>query len=159
MAELFPISLTNGMSVDYMQALETAAKAGHNVLSDGFGASTKQDVVGEFLRNNSLTKFPELTADMAPTTVHRLRNALADAYESGGTYEDLVQAVTNQCEGLTSVQAGMIAQTEMNAAYNFGRKQLGLDIGANEKSWNSDGTTCCEILAHGKRSSGLDSNG
>ena len=43
------------------------------------------------------------------------------------------------------VRAGMIAQTEMNAAYNAGRKQLGIDMGFNEKAWDPDGTACEEI--------------
>ena len=38
----------------------------------------------------------------------------------------------------------MIAQTEMSAAYNNGRRLVALDLGFNEKSVDPDGTACAE---------------
>jgi hypothetical protein len=99
-------------------------------------------VVQTYLADHSLTK---LTGGLDETTVARLRSALADAYEKGADFEGLVQAVKDEYAGFNDVRAGMIAQTEMNAAYNAGRKQLGLDMGFNEKAWDPDGTACEEI--------------
>ena len=95
-----------------------------------------------YLADHSLTK---LTGGLDETTVERLRTALADTYQAGGDYDALVKAVQDEYAGFNDVRAGMIAQTEMNAAYNAGRKQLGLDMGFNEKAWNPDGTACVEI--------------
>ncbi len=139
-----PISITGGTSFDYSQALGSAIEAGYDVLRDELGSDSTlaEDVVQNYLSDHSLTK---LTGDFDATTVQRMRNALADAYDSGADYEGLVDAVKAEYAGFNDVRAGMIAQTEMNAAYNAGRKQLGLDMGFNEKAWNPDGSACLEI--------------
>lgn len=137
-----PLTLTGGMSTDYSKALTAALEAGYDVLADQEGIVGKEiaeDVVETYLRDHSLTK---LTGNFDATTVERLRNALADAYEAGEDYDGMVEAVTEEYAGFSSVRAGMIAQTEMNGAYNAGRKQLGVDLGFNEKSWNPDGEAC-----------------
>lgn len=142
--DALPISLTGGASYDYSKALSAAIEAGYSTLADEVGANTElaEDVVQAYLKDHSLTK---LTGDFEATTVERLRNALADAYAKGADYEGLVEAVQDEYGGFNDVRAGMIAQTEMNAAYNAGRKQLGLDMGFNEKAWDPDGTACEEI--------------
>ena len=55
----------------------------------------------------------------------------------------LVKAVQDEYAGFNDVRAGLIAQTELNSAYNAGRKQLGIDLGFNEKSWSTDGPAPC----------------
>lgn len=139
-----PLSLTGGMEIDYSKALTAALEAGYDGLALDHDSEQEiaADVVEDYLRDNSLRK---LTGGVDQTTVEALRNALADAYESGGSYQDMVDAVTETFDKASSVRAGMIAQTEMNAAYNAGRKQLGIDLGFNEKSWNPDGMACAEI--------------
>ena len=139
-----PLSVTGAASYDYGKALGAAIEAGYANLADEMGSDSAlaEDVVQEFLAKHSLTK---LTGGLDETTVDRLRNALADAYNSGADYEGLLQAVKDEYSGFSTVRAGMIAQTEMNAAYNAGRKQLGLDMGFNEKSWDPDGTACVEV--------------
>lgn len=140
-----PISVTGGTSYDYSKALTAALNAGYESAAFEPGAGQvdlAEDVVQTYLSDHSLTK---LTGDFEPTTVERLRNALADAYDTGADYEGLVDAVQETYAGFNDVRAGMIAQTEMNAAYNFGRKQLGIDLGFNEKAWDPDGTACEEI--------------
>lgn len=142
--DALPISFTGGMNVDYSKALSAALEGGYEGLADEIGSDSAlaDDVVQTYLADHSLTK---LTGGLDETTVARLRSALADAYEKGADFEGLVQAVKDEYAGFNDVRAGMIAQTEMNAAYNAGRKQLGLDMGFNEKAWDPDGTACEEI--------------
>ena len=142
--DLLPISMTGGMSLDYTKALTAALEGGYEGLAGELGSDSAmaEDVVQTYLADHSLTK---LTGGLDETTVERLRTALADTYQAGGDYDALVKAVQDEYAGFNDVRAGMIAQTEMNAAYNAGRKQLGLDMGFNEKAWNPDGTACSEI--------------
>ena len=139
-----PISITRGIGFDYAGALQSALAAGYDSgVTDYAGDSEiAEDVVQAYLSDHSLTK---LTGNFDATSVGRLRNALADAYQSGADYDGLVKAVQDEYAGFSSVRAGMIAQTEMNNAYNAGRKQLGLDMGFNEKLWNPEVAACIEI--------------
>jgi hypothetical protein len=139
-----PLALTSGMSVDYSKALTAAMTAGFDVLAAENEAESEiaQDVVEEYLRDHSLAK---LTGDFEPTTVQRLQNALADAYRNGADYEGLLQAVKDEYDGFSSVRAGMIAQTEMNNAYNAGRAALADSLDFDEKSWSCDGPNPCLI--------------
>ena len=142
--DLLPISMTGGMSLDYTKALTAALEGGYEGLAEEFGSNSEitQDVIKEFLAGHSLTK---LTGGLDETTVERLRTALADTYQAGGDYDALVKAVQDEYAGFNDVRAGLIAQTELNSAYNAGRKQLGISLGFNEKAWNPDGTACVEI--------------
>lgn len=139
-----PISITGGASYDYSKALSAAIEAGYSTMADEAGANTElaEDVVQTYLADHSLTK---LTGDFEATTVERLRNALADAYAKGADYEGLVEAVQEEYAGFSDVRAGMIAQTEMSAAYNAGREQLARDMSFNEKAVDPDGTACEEF--------------
>jgi hypothetical protein len=130
------------MSLDYTKALTAALEGGYEVLAGELGSDSAmaEDVVQTYLADHSLTK---LTGGLDETTVDRLRTALADAYQAGGDYDALVKAVQDEYAGFNDVRAGMIAQTELNSAYNAGRKQLGIDLGFNEKSWSTDGPAPC----------------
>jgi hypothetical protein len=105
----------------------------------GAAGEIGEDVVQTYLSDNSLSK---LTGNIDPTTIERLRTALADAYDAGADFEGLVDAVKETYDGFSTTRAQMIAQTEMNAAYNAGRKQLGIDLGFNQKAWDPDATAC-----------------
>lgn len=119
------------------QAIEKAAE--QLATEEDWQASLPNDAVETFLRDNSLSK---LTGDLNETTKQRLRDAIADAYDDGGTYQDLVDAVTDTVEEFSTVRAGMIAQTEVNAAYNYGRGEVARAAGAQEKQWAPDGIAC-----------------
>jgi phosphohistidine phosphatase len=136
-----PVSVGGGMSFDYSKALSAAITAGYDSAAEetSMGGEIAEDVVQDYLSDHSLTK---LTGTIDPTTVQRLRNALADAYDSGADFDGLVDAVQETYADFNATRAAMIAQTEMNAAYNAGRKQLGVDLGFNEKAWEPDGTAC-----------------
>ena len=144
---LFPLDIASGMKIDYEKALKSAIAGGYEGLAEELGrdSTLAEDRLETYLRDNSLQK---ITGGLNDTTIERLRNVLADEYAAGGDYEDLKDAVKEDYRQFSDVRAGMIAQTEMNNAYNAGRKQLGLDLGFNEKSWNPDGEACPICLAN-----------
>lgn len=139
---LIPLVLTKSMTADYEQAIAAAIEAGFDVLAkdNGSTAELSDDVVEEYLRNHSLKK---LTGELDGTTVERLRTALADAYDSGEDYDGMVEAIKDEFENMTDPRAKMTAQTELNDAYNHGRRALGDALGFNEKAWSLDGPTPC----------------
>jgi hypothetical protein len=143
-----PISMTSAMGFDYSRALGAALSAGYEGLSSELGTESElsEDVVKTYLTDNSLTR---LTGDFDATTIQRLRTALADAYESGGGFNEMVQALRDTYSDFSETRAGLISQTEVNDAYNRGRRQLGEDIGADQKSWATDGPNpCIECIAN-----------
>jgi phosphohistidine phosphatase SixA len=119
------------------QAIEKAAE--QLATEEDWQASLPNDAVETFLRTDSLAK---LTGELNETTKQRLRDAIADAYDEGGSYQDIVDAVTDTVEEFSTVRASMIAQTEVNAAYNYGRRSIALAAGSQEHAWDPDGIAC-----------------
>ena len=74
----------------------------------------------------------------------KLQNAIADAWQAGGSYDQVVQAVQDTFEQFSSVRAGMIAQTEVNQAYVAGRDAMAHQLWYEQKRWSADGTECCD---------------
>lgn len=145
---LLPTAITAGMAADYASLLKAAVSAGYTSLADEIEATASKPsdtFVETYLREHSLEK---LAGDLNATSVTRLRNALADAYEDGASFEGMVDAIKDEFADFSTKRAEMIAQTGMNGAYNGGRKQLGLDLGFNEKSWNPDGLACLLCMAN-----------
>ncbi len=141
---LLPTAIGVGLSADYSSILTAAAKAGYLNLADELDVTNipSDTFLQNYLREHSLEK---LTGNLNATTVERLRNALADAYEDGASFEEMVEAIKDEYADFSDSRSKMIAQTEANAAYNGGRKQLGLDLGFNQKSWSPDGTSVCPV--------------
>lgn len=98
-----------------------------------------EDAAGRYLRDHSLMR---LTGDIAPTTVKRLRDAVADAWDKGGSYNQIVSAIQDTFQEFSDYRAGMIAQTEVNDAYNLGRMATATAAGMTEKAWDPDGEAC-----------------
>lgn len=99
------------------------------------------NAASNFLRNNSLSK---LTGNIADTTKDRLRNAIADAWDQGGSYDQIVGAIKSTFKGFNDVRAGMIAQTEVVTAYNAGRKATAAAAGFDEHAWETESGNPCE---------------
>jgi hypothetical protein len=99
-------------------------------------------VASRYLRDRSLSK---LTGGINDTTVERLQGAIADAWQAGGTADDIVKAITDTYADFSSARAEMVAQTEGNDAYNAGLRAMADEWGADEKSWDGDGEACEEI--------------
>ncbi len=105
--------------------------AAGNVIAD--------DVASRWLRDNSLTR---LVGDFNNTSVNRLRDAIADAWDAGGSFEQIVGAIRATFEDFSFKRAEMIAQTEVNDAYNHGRMATAIHAGFDEKAWDPDGEAC-----------------
>ncbi len=98
--------------------------------------------MGRYLQDNSLSK---LTGNLEETTKQRLRDAIAEAVEEGGTAEDIVTAIRDTVDQFSTVRANLIAQQEINTAYSFGRNALATEAGLDEKSWEIESLNPCVI--------------
>ena len=72
-------------------------------------AAVGEDFAGQYLRSNSLSK---LTGGLNNTSIDRLQNAIGDAWDKGGSYDQIVQAITDTFDDFSDTRAGLIAQTE-----------------------------------------------
>ena len=109
------------------------------------GALAVDDAAARWLRDNSLTK---LTGDFSTTSINRLRDAVADAWDQGGSFEQVVKAIQDTFADFSDKRAGMIAQTEVNDAYNHGRIYTAATAGFDEKAWDPDGEACEICMAN-----------
>ena len=137
-------AVTAAESDEYAEAIRGAINAAGATLAAELksGAKISEDVAGRYLRENSLSK---LTGGFSETSVERLQSAIGAAWDAGGSYEQIVKAVQDTFEQFSSVRAGLIAQTEVNDAYNYGRMSQATDAGYTEKAWDPDGECCAEV--------------
>jgi hypothetical protein len=137
-----PVALGPGNSA-FSAAIADATRKAKKELADerASGAAIRETAMARYLRENSLSK---LTGDFPEATKQRLRDAMADAVESGGTAGDIVAAIKKVVPALSDARAEMIAQTETNDAYNAGRMSMAREMGMSEKSWSADGTDACD---------------
>lgn len=140
---LHPLSLsaTAGETSDYNEAITDLIGAAAKSL----GGVAGPDFAGEYLRENSLSK---LTGGLDKTSIERLQDALAGAWDQGGDYASMVKAVTDTFDDFTSTRAELIAQTEANDAYSAARKDTAAALGLDEKRWDPDGDACPECQAN-----------
>ncbi len=130
----FPV--TNVETSEYNDAIRSAIMGAVSTMG---GSTMGEDAASRWLRDNSLTK---LTGDFSATSINRLRDAVADAWDAGGSFEQVVSAIRNTFEDFSSTRAEMIAQTEVNDAYNHGRIYTAVNAGFDEKAWDPDGEAC-----------------
>jgi hypothetical protein len=89
--------------------------------------------------------FERLAKDVDQTTRDRLRDAVAKAYQDGGSYDELVRTIKSTFRDFSDTRADLIAQTELNAAYNQGGLELAREVNARWKRWNPLGSNVCPI--------------
>ena len=106
-------------------------------------AAVGEDFAGEYLRDNSLSK---LAGGINETSIERLQDALAGAWDKGGDYDSMVKAVTDTFDDFSTTRTELIAQTEANDAYNDGRHSIAIGLDMDEKRWDPDGTAACEEI-------------
>ncbi len=131
----FPV--TSIETEEFNDAIREAIKGAAKGIAAG--AIVVDDAVSRWLRDNSLTK---LTSDFSTTSINRLRDAVADAWDQGGSFEQVVKAIQDTFADFSDKRAGMIAQTEVNDAYNHGRIYTAVQAGFDEKAWDPDGEAC-----------------
>ena len=138
----FPV--TKGEDSEYYAAISDAIKGAAATLTEELAAGehTAEDFAGRYLRDNSLSK---LTGNFAKESVERLQGAVADAWQAGGSYDQIVKAVQDTFADFSDARAGMIAQTEANDAYNEARDQVARDADLDEKAWETESGDPCEI--------------
>jgi len=136
----FPI--TGSESSAFNTAITAAVDAAARQLAREIetSATLPQTFAGDYLREHSLSK---LTGEIAQTTRERLRTAVADAFEAGGTADDIVAAIRSEMDSMSTKRAEMIAQTEVNAAYNAGRMALAGSASMKEKAWVTESGNPC----------------
>ena len=135
-------SVTDAMGIEYAAALTDAINGAAAVVqADTATSATLPNLASNYLRHNSLSK---LTGNIDATSKTRLRNAIADAWDKGGTYNDLVGAIKDTFEDFSTVRASMIAQTEVVDAYNAGRNATARAAGLDEHAWETESGNPCE---------------
>jgi hypothetical protein len=137
----FAVSATE--ESEYGDAISGAILGAAKVLTDEMesGEVVAPNMAGNYLADNSLSK---LTGDISETTTDRLRTAIADAWDKGGSYDQIVSAITDKFDDFSETRAGLIAQTEAVDAYNYGRSETARAVGLDEKSWETESDEPCE---------------
>ena len=145
------LSIAANDSIPYEALIELAIIKAETQLSAQLDsmALIPETNISQYLKNKSLSDLTgtlaELTGTLAETTKQRLRDAITLAVRSGGTNDDIVEAIRATVKDFSSVQAEMIAQTELNNAYNFGRTELARSAGFTEKRWVTESGNPCAI--------------
>ena len=122
-------------------AIRAAIDSGGKAAADMLDAAPpeSESFISEYLKDGG---FARLTGDLDQTTVDNLAKAVADAYESGADFDGVVQTVKDSFADATDVRAKMIAQTELNDAWNQSLFHFGKQAGATKKSWVTDIAPC-----------------
>lgn len=150
----FPI--TDVEDKAYAAAISDAIAGAVAVMQEETGRTAPTSIASDYLSSNSLSK---LTGEIADTTKDRLRVAMADAWDAGGSYQQLVGAITDTFDGFSTVRAGMIAQTESVDAYNAGRSATARAIGFKQKSWETESGDPCQLCLDNEAAGWIDIDG
>ena len=148
-------AVTPAEDEEYQAAIQSAIAGAAKVLAAEMesDANLGPNVASNYLRAKSLGK---LTGGFTETTKDRLRNAIADAWDAGGSYNQIVTAVQDTFEQFSDVRAGMIAQTEVNDAYNTGRDSTARAAGMDEKSWETESGDPCPVCVENEDEGWID---
>ena len=134
--------VTNAEQEKFTGAIKAAIDSGGEAVADMLSTSapqTTESFVAEYLKDGG---FSRLTGDLDKTTVDNLARAVADAYESGADFDGVVQAVKDSFADAMDNRARMIAQNELQDAWNQSVLNFGREAGATQKSWEVDPGAC-----------------
>ena len=123
------------------KAIDAGAEAAGTMTSTAAGDT--ESFIAEYLRDGG---FSRLTGDLDRTTVDNLAKSVAESYESGGSFEDVVQAVKDSFSQANQYRSRVIAATELNDAFNQSIFHFGKEAGATRKSWQVDPGACVVCL-------------
>lgn len=140
-AQIYMLPTTAKDSETFTGAIKAAVDSGGVAAADMTATAEPEteSFIAEYLKDAG---FSRLTGDIDQTTVNNLGKAIADAYESGLAFDGIVQAVKDSFADANDVRAHMIAQTELNDAYNQSLMHFGQQAGAKKKSWLVDLAPC-----------------
>ena len=145
---VYMVPVTAEQAKTYEGAVAAAVDAGGDAASDMLSTAAPQSTesfIAEYLKEGG---FMRLTGDIDKTTVDNLASAIAETYESGGSFEDVVQAVKDSFQVANDFRARMIAQTELQDAYNQSILHFGREAGATQKEWITDLAPCAICIAN-----------
>lgn len=133
LADLFDDAISEAMKV-----------AGTHVAEDFsyFDADVAATFEGRYLAAHG---FRKVTGGIDKTTIERVAKAVSRAYESGAKYKEIVSAIKAEFKDFSQYRANLIAQTELNRAYNAGVLDLGEQALATQKSWHTTSQNPCPI--------------
>jgi len=140
---------TAGETSEYNEAITDLITAAAKSL----GGVAGPDLAGDYLAEHSLSR---LTGGLESTSIERLQNALANAWEKGGSFNDMVSAVTDTFADFSTTRAEMIASTEASDAYNAGRFETAKSLDLDEKSWETESGDPCEDCLGNEAESWID---
>lgn len=137
-------ALTAAEKNDWADVINTAIDRAAKQLADEIDSA---EVIGatfqaQYLREHSMER---LAKDIQPETVKQLRAAVVDAYTENAEYGTIVNAIQDAYAKMSSNRAELIAQTELNTAYNAARGELAARSGMNEKAWATESGDPCPI--------------
>lgn len=157
--QLVPTSLhpltfaaTDAETSEYDDAITTLIGAAAKSLG---AVDLGDDIASRYLRDNSLTK---LTGELNDTSLTRLRDALADAWDAGGTYTDMVGAIKDTFDDFSDARAGLIARQESAEAYNAARQDIAASLGFDEKSSEVESDNPCEDCIENEDAKWIDAD-
>lgn len=78
--------------------------------------------------------FAKITGGIDETTIDEVAQAVAKAYQNGASYQGIVDTIKATFKDFSEYRLGLIAQTELNNAYNAGIMEMGRAAGAKFKS-------------------------
>ena len=140
-ADVHGVPVTDAEQTAFSSAITQAVVSGDAGVS-ALLSSTPGDTesfISEYLKDGGFTR---LTGQIDKTTVDRLASAVADTYEKGASFDETVSAIRGEFADMTQYRAKMIAQTELNDAYNQSIFHFGTAAGATRKSWETDLAPC-----------------
>ena len=142
-------SASAGETSEYDSAISDLITAA----AESLGGTTGADLAGEYLRKHSLTK---LTGGLNQTSIERLQDSIATAWDKGGSYNDIVSAITETFDDFSETRAGLIAQTEAADAYNAGRRETALDLLYDEHAWATESGDPCPVCEDNEAAGWID---
>lgn len=139
--------VTAAQQETFAHAVEVAIENGSQAVAEMLTTAVPEteSFIAEYLKDGG---FARLTGDLDKTTVDNLASAVADAYEAGADFDGVVQAVKDSFAEASDVRAKMIAQTELNNAWNQSIFHFGNEAGALGKSWETEPGACIICIAN-----------
>jgi hypothetical protein len=129
---------------DYDSAMTDAIMGAAKVMAKDLAAGEiiATDFAARYLRDNSLTR---LTGNFAETSVQRLRDSVAKAWDAGGSQTQVIDAIKSTFADFSDARAKLVANTEISDAYNTARFSVAKEAGLDEKSWETESGDPCQI--------------
>lgn len=126
--------------------LKRALRRGAEALADQVERSLSEmdfdDYEARWIRDHG---FEKLAKDVDRVTRERLRETIGTAYQRGDDYDGVKRAIRETFGRFNETRADLIAETELNAAYNRGGLEFAKRVQAKTKTWNPLGSNVCPV--------------